>query len=459
FDPNRVDYATNIDNIDLSLQSLRLDGRVEYRLNNRSLVYVGGGLQSGTNELYGVASLRNQQIDGEKFSVRAGYESKDFTLRTFYSGNRLTSGAQFFPTSLSDLGSNVRFDLVSAQPIYRPEFELGGKHALILGGEYRFKYIEWDYLNDQQQEDHFAVFFQDIWTLSESLSLNISARLDLHPIIGPLGSPRLAVIYKPTSSQAIRLSLGTAFRQPTMAETYLDLASNSPIAASAVALVGLRELDPERIATVELGYRYRSDFLDVEAVGYVNRITNLIVRSPLEATGANARFDPDLGAFVVAQSLYLNDPRAFIAVGSELSARFFPVDGVDFGANYTLQYIFDEASGDRFTDSPVHKVSVWGFLRTAVGLDLGVSGHFVSSQDWVEPEFDPADPTGFNTDPLRVDASVVVIARAGLRLLDDQLEVAISGVNLLDFGELRHREHPFGNQLEARVIGSLTARF
>ncbi|MEO1335179.1 MAG: hypothetical protein AAFV29_06030, partial [Myxococcota bacterium] len=172
-----------------------------------------------------------------------------------------------------------------------------------------------------------------------------------------------------------------------------------------------------------------------------------------------ARFDPDLGAFVVAQSLYLNDPRAFIAVGSELSARFFPVDGVDFGANYTLQYIFDEASGDRFTDSPVHKVSVWGFLRTAVGLDLGVSGHFVSSQDWVEPEFDPADPTGFNTDPLRVDASVVVIARAGLRLLDDQLEVAISGVNLLDFGELRHREHPFGNQLEARVIGSLTARF
>ena len=137
----------------------------------------------------------------------------------------------------------------------------------------------------------------------------------------------------------------------------------------------------------------------------------------------------------------------------------YPVDGVDFGASYTLQYIFDEDSGDRFTDSPVHKINVWGYLRTRWGLDLGASAHFVSSQDWVEPEYDPADPTGFNTEPLAVDESVVLIARAGYRLFDDRLELAVSGVNLLDIGSLRHREHPFGNRLEARVIGSLTARF
>ena len=459
FDPNRVDFTTKVEDPDVSLDLLRMDGRAEYRLSPGARLYMGGGLQSGSNELYGVASQRNQQTDGEKFNVRAGYESKAFTLRAFYSGTRLSSTPQFFPTSLDDLGSTVRFDLFSVQPIYRPEFELGGRHALVIGGEYRFKYIEWDYLVDQQQEDHFALFFQDIWSISDSFSINVSARLDLHPLIGPLGSPRVAFIYKPSPNQALRLSVGTAFRQPTMAETYLELAGTSPVAASAIQLVGFRDLDPERIASVDVGYRYRSDFVDVEAVGYLNRITNLIVRTPLQSTGADARFDPELGAFVVAESLYVNDTRAFLSVGAELSARVYPVDGVDVGANYTLQYIFDEENGDRFTDSPIHKVSVWGYLRTEIGLDLGLSGHFVSAQDWVEPEYDPNDPTGFNTDPLALDASVLMIGRVGYRLFDDQVEIAISGVNLLDFGDLRHREHPFGNRLEARVVGSLTARF
>ncbi|MEQ8980775.1 MAG: hypothetical protein RL846_22725, partial [Deltaproteobacteria bacterium] len=69
------------------------------------------------------------------------------------------------------------------------------------------------------------------------------------------------------------------------------------------------------------------------------------------------------------------------------------------------------------------------------------------------------DPTGFNADPLPVDASVLVIGRVGYRLFDDNLEIAVSGSNLLDFGDLRHREHPFANRLEARVLGSVTARF
>lgn len=460
FDPERVDYTTNVDDPNLSLEVYRVDGRVEYRITDDALVYLGGGFQSGTNELYAVANLRNQQIDGQNFNARLGYESDILTVRTFYSGTRLASTPQFFATSLADLGSDLRFDLFSVQPIFRPEFELWGQHAIVVGGEYRFKYIEWNYLNDQQQEDHFALFFQDIWAPTDSFSVIVSARLDVHPIIGPLGSPRLALIYKPTPEQALRLSLGTAFRQPTMAETYLELASGSPVAASAIELVGGQgDLDPERIATIELGYRYRNDFGDFELVGYLNRITDLIVRTPLVSTGASARFDPDVGGFVVARSLYVNDDRAFLALGGEVSARVYPVDGVDFGASYALQYIFDESTGDRFTDSPMHKVTVWGTLRTSIGLDLGLSGHFVSAQQWVEPEYDPNDPSGFNTDPLPVDASVVLIARIGYRLLDDQLELAVSGVNLLDFGDLRHREHPFGNQLEARAVGSITARF
>jgi hypothetical protein len=47
-------------------------------------------------------------------------------------------------------------------------------------------------------------------------------------------------------------------------------------------------------------------------------------------------------------------------------------------------------------------------------------------------------------------------ARIGWRLLDDQLELAVIGTNLIDEG---HREHPFGQPVDRRFMGTVTVRF
>ena len=60
---------------------------------------------------------------------------------------------------------------------------------------------------------------------------------------------------------------------------------------------------------------------------------------------------------------------------------------------------------------------------------------------------------------LDLPAYYMLNARLGYRMLDDKLELGVSGTNLTDFGGLRHREHPFGNQLEARILGTVTGRF
>lgn len=465
FDPNRVDFTTNVDDVNKSLEMFRLDGEAEYNFRSGlgGRAFVGGGVRTGFNELYGVAALRNQAVDGTELNLRGGYQSDLLSLRAFWNRIDTVSTPQFYRTGLPDLGSTVESDLISVEPVFRPEFELLGKHHLVLGGEYRYKRIEWDYLSGPQQENHFAVFLQDAYTPVDLFTAIFSARLDLHPLIGPLFSPRIATIFKLSEEQAIRLSLGTAFRQPTMAETYLDLSASSPVAGVALKLIGNRDLEPERIETVDLGYRWTPEFGDFEIVGYFNRISNLIVRTPLVPTGAGEELRDDLGAYIGAQSFYQNEDRTFLAVGSEVAARIYPVDGLDVGASYAFQYIFDSDTGDRFTDSPLHKISGWGILRTSFGLDVALSAHFVSSQDWVEPAYDPTDPTGFLSCPAntncRVDPSVVMIGRLGYRLFDDRLEVAVAGTNLLDFGDNRHREHPFANRREARVLGIVTGRF
>jgi iron complex outermembrane receptor protein len=460
YDPARVDFTTNVSDPNLSLQLARLDGQGEYALSPSARVYLGGGARTGFNEFYGVAALRNQAVAGQEYNVRAGVESDLFTMRAFWNGVRLSSTPQFYRVGQDDLGSRVRFDLFAVEPVLRPEFTLLGRHSMVLGGEYRRKSIDWDYLSGKQVEHHFAAFLQDSWTIDPRLSAIVSARLDVHPLIGPLGSPRLAVIYKLAPREALRLSLGTAFRTPTMAESYLELSASSPVSGVAVTLIGGgKQLDPEQIATVDLGYRRETDFGDFEAVGFVNRVSGLITRTPLQPAGPGEPFDPSLGAFVGARSFYVNDPRVFLALGGELAARLYPVDGVDVGVNYSFQYIVDSGSGERFTDSPLHKLTLWGQLRTALGLDASLSAHLVSSQRWIEPSYDPSSPSGFNVEPLPLGASAVVLARVGYRLFGDRLELGVSGSNLLDFGSLRHREHPFGNRLEARVLGMATARF
>ncbi len=464
FDPGRVDYTTNVDDPNKSLEMLRVDGEAEYNFEgDLGRIYLGGGARSGFNEIYGVAALRNQAVDSREYNVRAGYGSDLLAVRAFWNRTDAESTPQFFRTGLPDLGSHVLSDLVSFEPVFRPEFELLGKHQLVLGGEYRFKRIEWDYLIGTQNENHFAVFLQDSWTPIEFFTVIFSARLDLHPIIGPLFSPRAALVFKLSKEQAIRISAGTAFRQPTLSETYLDLSASSPVAGVALTLEGSQDLEPERIETVDLGYRWSPEFGDFEVDAYFNRISNLITLGPVVPTGPEEGFQEDLGAFVGAKSFYTNESRKYLAVGTEIAARVYPIDGLDVGVSYAFQYIFDQDTGERFTDSPMHKISGWGILRTAFGLDVALSAHFVSDQDWIEPTFDPSNPTNFLTCPPNTDChvspSVVMIGRIGYRLFDDHIELGVSGTNLLDFGNNRHREHPFANRVEARVLGGVTGRF
>ena len=463
FDTSQPNVSTDLDDPERSLQLGRFSGRVEYELGGQSpaALFLAGSVVVADQEIFGVADQRNLYAQGPETYLKGGFESELFSLRAFWSRVQKDTLNQAYFTGGSALPTAPLQDLVSVEPILRPSFDFLGRHRMVVGGEYRFKAIEWDYLNGDQTEDHFAAYFQDDWRLSEGFAIVTSGRLDLHPLIGPLGSPRVAFVLKPSPRQALRLSLGTAFRVPTMAETYLELSSQVPQnPGTAVTLVGGGDrLDPEQIATADLGYRLESDVGAFELVGYFNRVTDLIVRSRLEPTGIDARLLPRLGALEVARSLYTNDEDAFLAVGAELGGRLYPFDGFDVGTSYSFQYIWNERTGDQLTDAPMHKFSLWGQFRTELGLDVSAEGHFVSDQAWVEASFDPDRPSGFDTTPLPLDANLTLLARVGYRLLDDRLELAVSGFNLLDAGGARQRQHPFGNRLEARILGSVRGRF
>lgn len=460
-DPSRPDLDTRVTTDPaLSIERARVDAEAEYVWKSGARVYVGGGANGGVSEIYGVSALRNQQVDGAVANLRAGFQSELFSVLVFWDRIRTESRPQFFPTGGADLTSTVRGDLVVVEPVFRPSFSLLGKHDLVLGAEFRHKFIDWTYLDAAHEEDFFALFAQDQWVLSERWTVLASARLDRHPLIGFLGSPRGALIFKPAAGQALRLSVGTAFRQPTQSETYLSLTSSN--GGVGVTLAGSRDLEPERILTFDLGYLNQGDIGAFEVVGYVNRVAGLIVRSDLVRTGPDETFDSSFGGFVAARSVYQNETTTYWALGSEVSARVYPADGLDLGASYAFQYIFDPETGDRFGDSPLHKINVWGQVRTRVGLDVGLSFSFTSDQDWREEIANPSprDPLeAIQRVTLPLEAYAVLSGRVGYRLFEDALELSIVGNNLTQLGEVRDRQHPLANRTEARVLGALKARF
>ncbi len=159
----------------------------------------------------------------------------------------------------------------------------------------------------------------------------------------------------------------------------------------------------------------------------------------------------DVGTFHFA-----NDPLATEVVGVEAAVRATPVEGLDLFGNYTFAYTRHEqgtvANADQRT--PQHKFNVGAQLRTRFGLDAEVVGHFASSAVWREQDFDTARGVVFENYAL--PAYVQLNARVGARLLDDRLELGVTGTNLTDN---RARQHPFGAPLGARVMGVVTLRY
>jgi iron complex outermembrane receptor protein len=187
--------------------------------------------------------------------------------------------------------------------------------------------------------------------------------------------------------------------------------------------------------------------------------------SPHFLQGFNPRrvldpFDPDLAAFPLGQLEFANEEADFQQIGGEIGGRLYPVDGLDIYLNYALHEtspVGDQSAlAGRELDqrTSAHKINAGVQYRAPFGLDLAVDFSWVSDQVWVEQVLDTArGGTAFVAFPL--PSYAVLNARVGWRFFDDQLELAIVGTNLI----MEHREHPFGQPVDRRFMGSVTFRY
>jgi iron complex outermembrane receptor protein len=478
----RSDIRLGVRDQDSAARTVRLDFRGSRELTKGYSLGLGGGFTQGSLETLGVGTLNDLVLP--RFvatDVTATLTAKILEARVYYNRFEADTTLNAATVGQSLLPARADQNVLNADLLARLPFKTGGvNHKLTLGGTYRYKNIDYTFLDSRRVEHHAALFVQEEARINKYLAIVGDYRLDYVPYLRTfVQSPRGAVLVHPSKHSTIRALAATAFRPPTFLESYLDVPVQLPQAGGALLSQGFRSddpafrLKPENIFSAELGYLQHitkdddTDVVVLDSSLFYNRVSSLIQLADARGVtlgdvrrGAGA-LDSETGLFPLYFGGFANQCQLYNVFGAEVGARTFPVQGLDLYANYTLNLVRQDNSAcgaqrpeaDQRTSA--HKINAGVQLRTKFGLDGSIDFHVVTAQRWIERvvsvETQSIASAGFS-----LPAYTLLNAKIGYRFLNDRAEIGASGFNILD---TQHREHPFGQLVRRRVMGMFSYKF
>jgi len=476
----RADVRTGVSDQRESARTVRADVRMTRSLGKRGVFGAGAGVAKGTLEILGVGPLNDIVLPTFTSTDVTTFVSMDWLdVRAFW--NRFTSDSQLNVNYIGQslLPARADLDVFDSEAVFKAKLDLSDtvQNDLRIGAAYRHKDAQWTYLDSHRIENHYSAFVHDELRLGSSVAIVADHRVDWVPYLGRFEqSPRGALLVHPSALSTVRASIATAFRKPTFLESYLSLPIQLPITGAAQLSEGVRRenpsysVDKERIVSVEVGYINRhSEYFTIDASAFYNRVSGLIQLASNRAVtvGDWQRLggqDLQTALFPVAFGGWENQCQAYNVWGGEAGVRTFPSQGVDVHVNYTISSVHQDDSGcsvealrrvvaDQRTSN--HKINAGAQLRTALGVDASVDVHYVSPQAWAEQVTNFARQA-IEQKRYELDAYSLVNGRIGYRFLRDRADVSVDTFNAFN---TRHREHPFGQVVDRRVMVSGTFRF
>ena len=212
------------------------------------------------------------------------------------------------------------------------------RHSVTMGSEFRQDLRQdqsnydvqpfVNYLNDYRSARVWALYLQDEFRLNKRLAFVAGLRSDWYQKSGNTLSPRLGLIFNPTSNTNIKANYSRAFRPPNDYESfYFDSRGDA----------GNSSLRPEKIRSYELDVEqhFGKNFSGTIA-GYDNRITGLIEHQVASITG--------FPTFVNSGNIRTK--------GIELELRAKGPTGLQWAISHSIQSSRDLQTGDVLTNSP-----------------------------------------------------------------------------------------------------------
>ena len=286
---NKVDTQTQAAGADVDTvwsDELRSRATLAYRRQERGLTGLNmGGVQNGQP----VFVTTHSKTDTDNW--RAGGQ----VSAAFSPGNRLTGG----------------LDLEQTVSRFHPATDASNGMPLSPGGSMR------------ADVENAGLFAQDEAAILPRLSVVTGARLDSHSEFGEVLSPKAAMLYRAAEGTLARVSVGRAYRAPSLLELFQpDVSYGNYVFHSNPGL------KPEYIVSADAGIEQRfSDRVRAHLDVFYNDMSDLISR---RTTGTSITFE--------------NVDEAWSA-GAEAGVDVVVCDGLTLFVNYTRQQSEDRATG------------------------------------------------------------------------------------------------------------------
>lgn len=254
---------------------------------------------------------------------------------------------------------------------------LSQRSTAVIGAGYRDSYSNTsNYVS--AGSSMWSAFAEHRWQPAPRWELWTSARVDRKSHTQAALSPRLSLIFTPVPSQTLRLSLGTAYRNPTVLENYLSFTDHLVVEKVdlAVETRGRSDLKPEQAKSIELAYQLERGRFRTRLVGFHYQVDDLIY-STISGVSLSSPTD-------ISVNLAFGNQVGIKAWGGEAGVELPWGKRLTGFANYSYQDLsgtMDPAAAGYGT--PHHKVN--GGLRFAGGrFSANTSAHWVSHTLWLD---------------------------------------------------------------------------
>ncbi|MCE5272518.1 TonB-dependent receptor [bacterium] len=388
---------------------------LERQLTDRTSLSLDAGLAGGYADRIFLEQMQRQRDNNSH--LKLNLDRNDLACQLY-----LNHGEMHQSTYSPGEGSeSVRYNTLDLE--LQNGFHPTMRDHVIYGLEARLNTIRSNILDRSRRQGLLAAYIQDEYRPLPEISFLAGARLDHHPLTGLSASPRLNVLYSPAPSHIFRLTYNRAFRSPSFINSYLDYST-----AEGIRLLGNRELDSERINSLEAGYVWsRRERLKVKLDLFALTLSgNIAFSDVLQVVDAS-----------LADS-YRNFGTAR-GCGGELTIDYLPVRPVKIVASYSYQRLHNRFSARRSQHTPRHKGSLQLYATLPAGLSLFGAAGYVGPSVWEVP-------AGLGlTAVSRTGQFVRLSGRIGYELPRGGLTLFVAGDNLA--GPSRE-QYPLGEYIE-----------
>ncbi len=297
------------------------------------------------------------------------------------------------------------------------------------------------YLNSETPYRFYAAYGLADWFVVPALHLSAGVRLDNYSTFGSSVNPRLALIWKPSDNDVLKLMAGSAFRAPSIYELYYNDGGASQVAACASTSGSCNALQPETVKSIELEYTHHIDSAWTGLVsGWATRIENTIELS--QAPGQ----DPGI-------SQYQNTSAPIDGLGAELELRREWRQGWMFELNGSVQQLWFDQPGD--TAAPLGEVPNSPRLQAGAKFAMPLVPRYLSLMTRVSlegPRWDRDDEPG---DPAQEASGYGVIWDASItgQIPEWHVRGALSLYNIADWQYALPLSREFGAQISQPQSG------